>query len=137
MAPTIRLQYGTTWVSDQMTLTPIETSNTPLLYLTTLAPNKSYILLMYDPDAVNDIHNRIHWVVTDIAAQSANTQMSYQGPAPPLNSGTHRYVFELYEQIVPKTIGKQRVVSLADIRRQLAVHSPIGRLTFFSQNLLG
>ena len=59
--------------------------------------NKSYLLIMYDPDAVNGTY--IHWLVSNIVLNDINkgtTLLDYKGPAPPPRTGKHRYIFELY-----------------------------------------
>ena len=43
----------------------------------------------------------MHWLVTNISENNinnGNTLLSYKGPAPPKNTGKHKYIFELYEQ---------------------------------------
>lgn len=65
-----------------------------------LEKGKYYTLIMHDPNAVNDNHNFVHWIVTNI--QLTNVQgypfLEYKGPAPPANSGIHNYIFTLYLQ---------------------------------------
>ena len=56
---------------------------------------------MYDPNAVIDSHNFVHWVVTNIKRNqisSGNHLLPYYGPHPPPGSGTHHYIFELFKQ---------------------------------------
>ncbi len=72
---------------------------------------KSLVLIVHDPDAVGTDY--LHWMMWDISPKietigansvpagaiqginSAGTN-SYVGPCPPVGSGTHRYIFELY-----------------------------------------
>lgn len=65
--------------------------------------NKYYTLFMVDPDApsaVNPINGFwIHWIIGNISSiNKGNIIMPYMGPAPPKNSGPHRYIFILAEQ---------------------------------------
>lgn len=60
---------------------------------------KIYTLLMHDPDA--PAKSWLHWLITNISGNIPDiTQgdeiMSYAPPSPP--SGTHRYIFIMYEQ---------------------------------------
>jgi phosphatidylethanolamine-binding protein (PEBP) family uncharacterized protein len=60
-------------------------------------PGKVYTLLMSDPDA--SAKSWLHWLIVNIPGDSlleGQTVMPYAPPSPP--SGTHRYVFTLYEQ---------------------------------------
>mmetsp|Transcript_27800 Transcript_27800/g.54720 ORF Transcript_27800/g.54720 Transcript_27800/m.54720 type:complete len:236 (+) Transcript_27800:2-709(+) len=67
--------------------------------------DKFYTLVFTDPDAParsNPMFREfIHWVVTDIPGQDiskGSTVIDYLGPAPPCNSGLHRYLFLVFEQ---------------------------------------
>jgi Raf kinase inhibitor-like YbhB/YbcL family protein len=72
---------------------------------------KSLSLIMHDPDAVSGDY--VHWLIWDInpqtqtispgsvpvgAVQGLNSDGTnkYIGPCPPVGSGVHRYIFELY-----------------------------------------
>lgn len=78
-----------------------------------------FILVLTDPDAPSNTDHKwseyAHWLVTDLALKSSpdilllqagyeldfdsgKTLLSYVGPAPPENTGKHRYVFLLYKQ---------------------------------------
>lgn len=71
---------------------------------------KKYTLIKNDPDAPSratpDFREFVHWVVSDITAESlatggavtGTTVMDYLGVGAPCNSGKHRYVFYLFEQ---------------------------------------
>lgn len=57
--------------------------------------SKTYLLIMYDPDAV--VGNHIHWIIYNITNNNINTgsnMIPYKGPAPPPKTGKHRYIFE-------------------------------------------
>ena len=59
---------------------------------------KQYTLLMSDPDA--EAKSWLHWLITNIPGDGDISQgqlvVAYGKPSPP--SGTHRYIFTLYEQ---------------------------------------
>lgn len=57
------------------------------------------MLLMSDPDAA--AKSWLHWLITNIPGEASDITegqvvVNYTGPSPP--SGTHRYIFTLYEQ---------------------------------------
>lgn len=61
--------------------------------------NKYYTLMMRDPNAA--LRHRVHWLVVNIRGndvQSGFPVFPYLGPAPPLHSGIHHYIFEIYSQ---------------------------------------
>jgi len=70
--------------------------------------NNYFTIIMFDPDAPNGMghenHGYIHWWVSNIKYKkgecvSAREFIPYAGPDPP--SGTHRYIFYLYEHEKP------------------------------------
>jgi phosphatidylethanolamine-binding protein (PEBP) family uncharacterized protein len=72
-----------------------------------LNPSKFYTLVVFDPEAVGG--NKIHWLVvniTDNDIDNSKTLIKYKGPAPPKGSGTHHYVFCLFEYDLPIKISK-------------------------------
>ena len=86
-----------------------ETKNKPKISLKNVPKNKIYSLVMFDPDAVGG--NKIHWLITNIINENilcGNEIINYKGPAPPKGSGTHRYVFCLFEQ--KKIVSNQNVL---------------------------
>jgi phosphatidylethanolamine-binding protein (PEBP) family uncharacterized protein len=76
------VHYGSKKVAGQH-LTKQETAKQPLLNIPA-----GYYVLMYDPDAGKP--NWIHWI-----ASAEKITMPYQGPAPPPNTGLHKYTFLL------------------------------------------
>ena len=78
------------------TLTKRNTASAPHILLEG-EPGKVYTLLMSDPDA--PAKSWLHWLITNIPGDSVaegQVVVPYTGPSPP--SGTHRYIFTLYEQ---------------------------------------
>ncbi len=89
--------YGQT-NSNGKTLSKKNTGNPPVISLKG-EPGKVYTLLMSDPDAL--AKSWIHWLITNIPGEATDIAegqvvVNYAGPSPP--SGTHRYIFTLYEQ---------------------------------------
>ena len=98
--------------------------------------NNLYTLIMHDPDAVNG--NRVHWLVTNINKNINNskTLLPYVGPAPPIKTGKHRYIFELYKQSEMLNVEpfEQRSISINLLRNKLNVSNYISKIKFISQN---
>jgi phosphatidylethanolamine-binding protein (PEBP) family uncharacterized protein len=91
------VQYGQANANGK-TLSKRNTVEQPFV-LFTGEEGKVYTLLMSDPDA--QANSWLHWLITNIPGESTNVLdgqviTSYAGPSPP--SGTHRYIFTLYEQ---------------------------------------
>lgn len=102
--------------------------------------NKFYSLIMYDPDAVNGTH--IHWIrvnITNNDIRTGNIIIPYKGPAPPANTGKHRYIFELYEQNGENNLEEteERNMSIISLRKKLQLKNPIYKIQFISQNEVG
>jgi len=90
-----------------------------------------YTLCMVDPDAPTQRHPAFrewrHWVVVNMPIQlqqqgggssedvSGDTLSEYQGPEPPQDSGTHRYVFMLFRQA-----GRLNLEPMSDIGNRRA-----------------
>jgi phosphatidylethanolamine-binding protein (PEBP) family uncharacterized protein len=98
--------------------------------------DKSYLLIMYDPDAVGGTH--VHWILSDIKNNDANQGrdlIPYKGPAPPPKTGNHRYIFELYNQEIPIIDEvKERNISIENLRKKLNLTEPINTVKFISKN---
>ena len=102
--------------------------------------NKLYTLIMYDPDAVSGTH--IHWLVANINKniKDGTILLSYKGPAPPLKSGKHRYIFKLYEQenMLNLEPFENRIITINSLKNQLnIVDNYIAKNKFISQNESG
>jgi len=69
-------------------------------------PGALYTLMMVDPDAPSRADPKFrcwrHWIVVNIPSgglvDHGSTISSYHGPAPPKDTGDHRYVFLLFQQ---------------------------------------
>ena len=101
--------------------------------------NNLYTLILYDPDAVNGTH--VHWIATNIKNNINNSKalLPYQGPAPPVKTGKHRYMFELYKQsemLNVEPLG-ERSISINSLRNKLNLSKYIYKIQFISQNESG
>lgn len=100
----LTVKYGNAVVSEGATLTPTASVAAPSVSFNS-EQGDLYTLIMTDPDAPSrsepSYREFIHWVVVNIKAgdiSKGDTVASYVGPAPPHNSGKHRYVFLLFKQ---------------------------------------
>jgi phosphatidylethanolamine-binding protein (PEBP) family uncharacterized protein len=99
---------------------------------------KYYTLIMYDPDAV--VGTFVHWLVTNISKNNINNGkpiFPYKGPAPPPNTGKHRYIFELYEQNVMinnDLPNEKRSISINELRNALKLSHYNYKMIFISKN---
>ena len=98
--------------------------------------NKYYTLMMRDPNAA--LGHRVHWLVVNIRGndvQSGFPVFPYLGPAPPLHSGIHHYIFEIYSQDVSlkKNIQSQlshRYIPLKTLKTILHLNHPLDTIYF-------
>lgn len=102
----LQVSYNGTIVQDGNVLTPKQTAEFPDIVLNNEDESALYTLIITDPDAPsrNDpvFREFIHYVCVNIKGNQLNTGdvvASYVGPAPPCNSGLHRYYFVVYKQI--------------------------------------
>ena len=97
---------------------------------------KTYTLIMYDPDAVMGTY--IHWIVSNIKdndIKKGTNILIYKGPAPPVKTGKHRYIFELYHQLSSESDSiKERNISIENLKKILNLDKPIYKIQFISQN---
>ena len=130
--------YNSNFVTNNDFLNPTETQIKPEVKYP-FENNKLYTLLMHDPDSVYG--NRFHWIVTNIINDVKNGEdvLLYTGPAPPPKTGTHRYIFELYEQdgsIDMKL--EERNIPMDVIKKTLNIAGePISVVQFISKNQSG
>ncbi|XP_063231698.1 protein D3-like [Bacillus rossius redtenbacheri] len=90
-----------------------EFSTSPSVQFDGADPEKTYTLIMVDPDAPNHSEGQywLHWIVANIKGadlrsgnigSSHTVVTSYHPPGPPKGTGPHRYVFLLLEQAKSK-----------------------------------
>ena len=129
--------YNSKFVNNNAFLKPSETQTKPEVKYP-FENNKLYTLLMHDPDSVYG--NRFHWIVTNIFLDVKNGEdvLLYTGPAPPPKTGTHRYIFELYEQIKSIDVKiEERNISMDFVKKMLNIGEPISKFRFISKNESG
>ena len=134
----MEIYYNNKLVNNNEFLKPSETQSKPQIKYS-FENNKLYTLLMYDPDSIHG--NRFHWIAINIVndIKNGNDLLSYTGPAPPPKTGTHHYIFELYEQdgnIDMKL--EERNISMDFVKKMLNIAGePISVLHFISKNQSG
>ncbi|XP_014224826.1 protein D2-like [Trichogramma pretiosum] len=99
---TIEIKYGNKEIKLGTEITPTEAQNIPEVHYKHDG-GILYTLFMTDPDVPVRGYAREwqHWVVGNIPEDKVHkgeVLTEYVGPAPPKNSGAHRYVFLLYRQ---------------------------------------
>jgi hypothetical protein len=95
----LKVYYKNKELNNSQYLKPYEANSEPDINYEG-NPNKLYTLIMHDPDA--PVGNVVHWVVVNIKGSDINSGkelIKYKGPAPPAGSGTHSYIFLIYEQL--------------------------------------
>jgi phosphatidylethanolamine-binding protein (PEBP) family uncharacterized protein len=131
--------YNNIHIKNNQFLKVSQTQEKPKIKLESLDITKTYLLIMYDPDAVGGTH--IHWVLSNITNMNINNGINlipYKGPAPPPGTGKHRYIFELYEQnILNLDLNEERSILIENLRKKLGVNLPINKIQFISQNEKG
>jgi phosphatidylethanolamine-binding protein (PEBP) family uncharacterized protein len=134
----MEVYYNNKLVNNNEFLKTSETKDKPQIKYS-FENNKLYTLLMYDPDSIHG--NRFHWVVVNIFndIKNGNNLLSYTGPAPPPKSGTHHYIFELYEQ--DRSIDanlEERNIPMDFVKKILNIAGePISVMHFISKNQSG
>lgn len=101
----LSVTFGDIAVEDGDFLTPEEAATAPNVSIEAVSGSAAYYtLLALDPDAPDPANptrrSILHWLVTNIPADGDVSQgeevSAWRGPNPP--TGTHRYVFLLFEQ---------------------------------------
>jgi phosphatidylethanolamine-binding protein (PEBP) family uncharacterized protein len=133
----MEVYYNNKLVNNNEFLKPSETQVQPQIKYP-FENNKLYTLLMHDPDSIHG--NRFHWIVINIVNDIKNGDdlLSYTGPSPPPKTGTHHYIFELYEQdgsIDMKL--EERNIPMDVIKKKLNIGEPISVMHFISKNQSG
>ena len=134
----LEIFYNNNKITNNEFLRPNETQIQPKIKYN-FNKNKIYTLIMYDPDAVKG--TIFHWIVINIKYKIINGKilLPYKGPAPPIMTGKHRYIFELYEQteMLNVEIMTKRNISLNFIKKKLNLSKYISKKKFISQNDFG
>jgi phosphatidylethanolamine-binding protein (PEBP) family uncharacterized protein len=134
----MEVYYNNKLVNNNEFLKSSETKDKPQIKYS-FENNKLYTLLMYDPDSIHG--NRFHWIAINIIndIKNGNDLLSYTGPAPPPKTGTHHYIFELYEQ--DRNIDmklEERNIPMDFVKKMLNIAGePISVLHFISKNQSG
>ena len=129
--------YNNKKIKNNEFLKPSETKDKPQIKYS-FENNKLYTLLMYDPHSVYG--NRFHWIAINIVndIKNGNDLLPYTGPAPPPKTGTHHYIFELYEQ--DRSIDmklEERNIPMDFVKKILNIGNPISVVQFISKNQSG
>ncbi|XP_058803998.1 protein D2-like [Phymastichus coffea] len=118
---TIEIKYGKKEIQLGTEITPSEAKDIPEIHYK-YQGGILYTLVMTDPDIPVRGYNREwqHWVVGNIPEDKVakgEVLTEYVGPAPPKNSGLHRYVFLLYRQNQGSITFDERRIGNRDKRR--------------------
>jgi len=101
------VKYGLRTIKlDNAELTPTETKDLPTVTWT--GKSELYAVFLTDPDAISReqpiFREFVHFAALNVKATVINANscgdvaLEYAGPAPPYNSGLHRYVWLIYSQ---------------------------------------
>ncbi|KAJ8680320.1 hypothetical protein QAD02_016107 [Eretmocerus hayati] len=122
----IEVKYGDKEIKLGTEITPTEAKNIPEVHYKHEG-GVLYTLVMTDPDTKVKGYNREwqHWVVGNIPEDKVGKGENityYFGPAPPKDTGLHRYVFLLYKQNQGAiTFDEPRVVETDKRRNRFSV----------------
>ena len=117
------------------TMTQIEVKQNPRIVIQNPDSGKYYTVLMVDPDA--PVGTFLHWIVANIQYGGSNVigaeeWVSYYPPTPP--SGTHRYIFYLYQHSKPiqrpKVIKNRAPFDVVAFIQELNLGSSINQVMF-------
>uniref|UniRef100_A0A6C0KUL8 Large ribosomal subunit protein mL38 n=1 Tax=viral metagenome TaxID=1070528 RepID=A0A6C0KUL8_9ZZZZ len=119
----MKISYNYNSITYGQLITKEEANTEPNVEYTAY-PDTLYTLLIYDPDAVTDTHNFIHWLVVNINGEKIDEGkhlLSYTGPNPPPNSGLHHYKFELFTQpaVIPIDDSIERTIPMSELYKKL------------------
>ena len=119
----LEIKYNNEEVINKHFLTPIQTKQQPKIYYN-FNQNELYTLIMYDPDT--PYGDYVHWLIINIKGNITNNEtiIPYKGPAPPINTGVHRYIFLIYKQ---DTLIKN--AHLKDVERNIKYSTLLNKLS--------
>lgn len=131
--------YNNKKIEDNTFLRVSETQIEPKIKLN-VNSNDLYTIILYDPDAIGGTY--IHWTKVNITNNDINTGdnlISYKGPAPPVKSGKHHYIFELYKQNGENKLEpiNKKVFEMNVFRKKIGLNNPIYKIQFISENESG
>ena len=117
--------YKNVKVNNKQYLKPSSASLKPTIYYPADS-NKLYTLIIHDPDA--PVGNVVHWTVVNIKGsnmKSGKEIIKYKGPAPPSGSGTHHYIFLIFEQTteIKHNIITNNVIPMDKLLSQLGLQN--------------
>jgi phosphatidylethanolamine-binding protein (PEBP) family uncharacterized protein len=134
----LEIYYNNKKVENNDFLKPSETQIQPEIKYN-YDPNNLYTLIMYDPDSVRGTH--IHWLVSNIKnnINDGKILLPYEGPAPPVKTGKHRYIFELHKQqnMLNNKPFENRIITINSLKNLLNIDNCVAKLKFISQNETG
>ena len=133
----MEVYYNNKLVNNNEFLKPSETQVQPQIKYS-FENNKLYTLLMRDPDSIHG--NRFHWIAINIVNDIKNGDdlLQYTGPTPPPKTGTHHYIFELYEQDGSIDMNlEERNIPIDFVKKILNIGNPISVVQFISKNQSG
>jgi len=133
----MEVYYNNKLVNNNEFLKPSETQVQPQIKYP-FENNKLYTLLMHDPDSIHG--NRFHWIAINIVNDIKNGDdlLQYTGPSPPPKTGTHHYIFELYEQDGSIDMNlEERNIPMYFVKKILNIGNPISVVQFVSKNQSG
>ena len=116
-------------IINKQFLTPLQTKQQPNVFYD-FVPNELYTLIMYDPDTPHGDY--VHWLIINIKDNIKNGEIiiPYKGPAPPMNTGIHRYIFLLFRQqaIIKKS-------NLKDIETNIQFNNLLDKLSLINKSI--
>ncbi len=128
-------------IGQDLTQQPKVYHNKPSVLLSGTDKDKTYTVIMLDPDAPNGKSKGgkktwTHWVAR---LNSAGTVLSepypYQPPSPPAGSGKHRYIFNVYEDLpeaTPNNLLSGDDYYMQVLKQLLQGHKPIAEAVQFT-----
>jgi phosphatidylethanolamine-binding protein (PEBP) family uncharacterized protein len=73
---------------------PLDISSPPIITLSRTLPGHVYLIILYDPDAMNYTH---YLFTINHENVILKTFLTYRKPTPPKGTGVHHYTFDVYD----------------------------------------
>ncbi|KAJ4809742.1 Flowering locus T protein [Rhynchospora pubera] len=142
----LRVVYGTKDVTNGCEFKPSQVVHQPRVEVGGNDLRTFYTLVMVDPDAPSpsdpSIREYLHWMVIDIPGTTGATFgqeiWPYESPNP--NSGIHRFVFVLFQQLGRQTVytpGWRQNFNTRDFTELYNLGSPVAAVYFNCQRESG